>query len=90
MGSSPKWIGRSTIVSIVFYFDFFYRIPLHKNPGNKLNFFSASVKKTFQIWALYLEAAPLAEFHFKFEKGKGLEGPYKRSLHFCKVSLQKW
>jgi hypothetical protein len=68
MGSSCTWNRRSTIVSIVFYFDFFYRIPLHKNPGKQAEFFSASVKKTFQIWALYLEAAPLAEFHFKFEK----------------------
>jgi hypothetical protein len=35
---------------------------------NKLNFFFSQRKKTFQIWALYLEAAPLAEFHFNFEK----------------------
>jgi hypothetical protein len=65
MGSSHKWNRRSTIV---FYFDFFYRIPLHKNPGKQAEFIFSQRKKTFQIWALYLEAAPLAEFHFKFEK----------------------
>jgi hypothetical protein len=68
MGSSPKWNRLSTIVSIPFYFDFFYRIPLHKNPGKQAEFFFSQRKKTFQIWAVYLEAAPLAEFHFKFEK----------------------
>jgi hypothetical protein len=85
MGSSPKWNRRSTIV---FYFDFFYRIPLHKNPGKQAEIFSSASVKTLFKFGLCIWKQLLWQNFILYLKSENPK-PYKRSLHFCKVSLQK-
>jgi hypothetical protein len=64
----PRGTGAVRLFRLFFILISFTESHSTKIQENKLNFFFSQRKKTFQIWALYLEAAPLAEFHFKFEK----------------------